>query len=69
MVSRRTGPVSLVRYGPAEAALADRSRAAARLLTHSMPAFRLTPGSDTSTDVATLLRDVMLPIRGGRLRS
>ncbi|WP_432068899.1 transposase [Streptomyces sp. C10-9-1] len=32
------------------------------LYTHSLPAFRLTLGPDTSTDVAMLLRDVMLPL-------
>lgn len=30
--------------------------------THSLVAFRLTPGSDSSVDVAMLLRDVMLPL-------
>ncbi|MFF2308482.1 hypothetical protein ACFVVP_39030 [Streptomyces sp. NPDC058128] len=30
--------------------------------THSMVAFRLTPGSDASIEVAMLLRDVMLPL-------
>ena len=29
---------------------------------HSLVAFRLTPGSDSSVDVAMLLRDVMLPL-------
>ncbi|WP_406344576.1 transposase [Streptomyces sp. NBC_01578] len=32
------------------------------LYTHGLPAFRLTPQSDTSIDVAMLLRDVMLPL-------
>ncbi|MFK0190569.1 transposase [Kitasatospora sp. NPDC090308] len=32
------------------------------LFTHSLPAFRLTLGSDTSVDVAMLLRDVMMPL-------
>ncbi|MEV0372172.1 transposase [Streptomyces sp. NPDC050636] len=32
------------------------------LYTHSLPAFRLTLESDTSVDVAMLLRDVMLPL-------
>ncbi|GGS13184.1 hypothetical protein GCM10010236_79440 [Streptomyces eurythermus] len=32
------------------------------LCAHSLPAFRLTLGSDTSSDVAMLLRDVMLPL-------
>lgn len=32
------------------------------LYSHSLPAFRLTPASDTSVDVAMLLRDVMLPL-------
>ncbi|MFJ2582753.1 transposase [Kitasatospora aureofaciens] len=32
------------------------------MFTHSLPAFRLTLGSDTSIDVAMLLRDVMLPL-------
>lgn len=32
------------------------------LFTHSLPAFRLTLGSDTSVDVAMLLRDVMTPL-------
>lgn len=30
--------------------------------THSLAAFRLTPGSDSSIEVAMLLRDVMLPL-------
>ncbi|MFE0380345.1 hypothetical protein ACFW1M_33365 [Streptomyces inhibens] len=30
--------------------------------THSLVAFRLTPGSDSSVEVAMLLRDVMLPL-------
>lgn len=32
------------------------------LFTHSVVAFRLTPGPDTSVDIAMLLRDVMMPL-------
>jgi hypothetical protein len=33
--------------------------------THSLVAFRLTPGSDSSVEMAMLLRDVPLPMRPG----